>query len=100
MFDEYSYLIDPHTAVAYDSYEKTADNGLKTVIVSTASPFKFASTMALALGMDLNKGEFDIAKDIAVKAGVEIPYGIKKLMDSDNKKVVMTKEEIIKLVTY
>ncbi len=100
VFDEYSYLIDPHTAVAYDSYEKTADNGLKTVIVSTASPFKFASTMALALGMDLNKGEFDIAKDIAVKAGVEIPYGIKKLMDSDNKKVVMTKEEIIKLVTY
>lgn len=100
VFNKYSYLIDPHTAVAYNSYEKTQDNGLKTIIVSTASPFKFASTIATALNMDVNKGEFEIANDISVKANVQIPYGIKKLMDSDNKKVVMTKEEIVKLVKY
>ncbi len=100
VFDKYSYLIDPHTAVAYNSYEKTADNGLKTIIVSTASPFKFASTIALALDMDICKSEFDLVDDISKKANVKIPYGIKKLIDCDNKKVVMKKEEIIDLVQF
>ncbi len=100
VFNEYSYLIDPHTAVAYNSYEKTSDNGLKTLIVSTASPYKFASTIALALGIDCNKGEFELANDIALKTNVQIPNGIKKLMESDKSKVVMSREEIKKLVEY
>ncbi len=100
VFEKYSYLIDPHTAVAYNCYEKTSDNGLKTLIVSTASPFKFASTICKALEMDESKSEFELVKDISVKANVKVPYGIKKLIGSDKEKVVMEKDEIKKLVEY
>ncbi len=51
--EEAGYVIDPHTAVAkavYDKYvEKTGDSR-KTVIVSTASPYKFAPAVLKALG--------------------------------------------------
>jgi threonine synthase len=45
VFAEHNYLIDPHTAVAYAAYEKYAKPNEKTVIVSTASPYKFAKTV-------------------------------------------------------
>ena len=75
-FNELNYLIDPHTAVAYDTYNKLDKNGLKTVIVSTASPFKFPYTVASALNLSVDGGEVQIIKEMANKCGVNIPYGI------------------------
>ena len=53
VFDEYSYLMDTHTAVAYKVYEdykkKTGDN-TKTLIASTANPYKFGFAVYDALG--------------------------------------------------
>ena len=50
---EFGYVIDTHTAVAkavHDEYiEKTADL-TKTIIASTASPFKFNQSVLIALG--------------------------------------------------
>ena len=46
MFRKYDYLCDTHTAVALSVYKKYVDetkDTAKTVIVSTASPYKFAS---------------------------------------------------------
>ncbi len=100
VFNKYSYLIDPHTAVAYDCYEKTADNGLKTLIVSTASPFKFPYTIATALGLENNKSEFELIKDISNVARVEIPNGIKKLIGNDNPRTLLSKEQIVDMVYY
>ena len=55
IYDHYKYIVDPHTAVAYDAYLKyknqTKDNAL-TVVVSTASPFKFPQTVLEAFRMD------------------------------------------------
>lgn len=55
IYDHYKYIVDPHTAVAYDAYLKyknqTKDNTL-TVVVSTASPFKFPQTVLEAFRMD------------------------------------------------
>ncbi len=51
-FEEYDYLIDTHTAVAMkcaNDYVK-AGNGEQLVVVSTASPYKFASSVIEALG--------------------------------------------------
>ena len=42
-----------------------AEQGKKTLIVSTASPYKFPSTMCLALGLDTNKSEFSLIEDIS-----------------------------------
>ena len=71
VYDNYNYLIDPHTAVAYSAYKeyKNATNDLRvTVVVSTASPYKFPQSVLEA---------FDIYEADALKA-------IKVLSDSFN----------------
>ena len=45
VFANHNYLMDPHTAVGYIAYEKYNTLDQPTVIVSTASPFKFAKTV-------------------------------------------------------
>lgn len=54
VYHEFNYLIDPHTAVASKAYqvyqEKTGDKR-PTVILATASPFKFPQTVLNALGV-------------------------------------------------
>lgn len=57
VFDKYNYAIDPHTSVAYGAYlqyKKEALNNYKTIILSTASPFKFPETVLKALGYNAN----------------------------------------------
>ena len=47
------HIIDPHTAVgrcAYDKYLKRTGDGTYTVILATASPYKFPETVRQALG--------------------------------------------------
>ena len=62
VYDKYNYLIDPHTAVAYNAYKKyieeTKDNAI-TVVVSTASPYKFPQAVLSA---------FDVKEDDAMKS--------------------------------
>lgn len=80
-----AYLMDTHTAVAMHVYEdylhQTGDNTV-TVIASTASPFKFASSVAAAI-IDsaelVGKNEFDIIKLLALKTEMAIPAGIRDL---------------------
>ena len=89
IFEKYNYLMDPHTAVAHSAYKKykleTKDN-TKTVIVSTASPFKFGTKVANSIGMDThNKDSFDIIEELGEKADLKIPNNILKLK---NKKVI------------
>ncbi len=53
MFDDYGYLIDTHTAAAYDVARKRGYS-VATVVVSTANPFKFAPAVLEALGEGLS----------------------------------------------
>ncbi|SHH25541.1 L-threonine synthase [Thermosyntropha lipolytica DSM 11003] len=85
VWQEYAYLLDTHTAVAFNVYrqyvEKTGDNTV-TVIASTASPFKFAGSVASAvLPQELrqDKDEFQILDLLASYTGLNIPPGIKDL---------------------
>ncbi|MDD3819679.1 MAG: threonine synthase, partial [Actinomycetota bacterium] len=77
------YLIDTHTAVGYNVYQKylkeTGDT-TKTVIASTASPFKFPGSVASALdkkyaGMD----EFELMGVLSEISGLKIPEPMKNL---------------------
>lgn len=99
-YKELNYLIDPHTAVAYDVYNKIEKNGLKTLIVSTASPYKFPFTVAKSLNLTEKESEVELIKDISGYTGVSIPYGIKKLMYSRKPTVLKTKEQIESIVNY
>jgi len=52
-FREHDYLCDTHTAVAvacYEKYKRETNDATKTVIVSTASPYKFAYDVCRSLG--------------------------------------------------
>src|SRR5699024_4841229 len=56
VYEEEGYLIDPHTSVAKAVVDKL---GLeKTMVLSTASPYKFASSVLKALGENPGKDEF------------------------------------------
>lgn len=55
VFDGYSYLCDPHTAVAisvYEQYHAQSQDDTKTIIASTANPYKFPHSVLSALGED------------------------------------------------
>jgi len=58
IYEAEGYLLDPHTAVAkyvHDTYQKATGDQTYTVIVSTASPYKFPETVIAAVGEQLNE---------------------------------------------
>lgn len=76
-FDSYSYLVDTHTAVAYkvyNEYKKNTGDNTKTLIASTANPYKFGAAVFDALGGD-GKGmdEFDIIESLEKMTNTVIP---------------------------
>ncbi|GAP73299.1 threonine synthase [Candidatus Symbiothrix dinenymphae] len=82
-YTQHHYLIDTHTAVAFSVYEKhRSDN--KTVILSTASPYKFPQDVYHAI---YNENAADYAAALYDKTGCEIPKNIKELK---NKRVLHT----------
>jgi threonine synthase len=59
IYEKYSYTCDTHTAVAvkvYNDYKAATGDTTKTVIASTASPYKFSAAVLEAL----EKGNSDI----------------------------------------
>lgn len=86
-FEDNNYLMDPHTAVAYNVYQKyrleTKDT-TKTIIASTASPFKFGPKVAAAIGIKTSyKDEFRILEELENKTRIKIPENIKNLKDKE-----------------
>jgi len=84
-FDESGYVVDTHTAVAkavYDKYVKETGDRTKTVIASTASPFKFNQSVLIALnGLNavVGKDEFQLLEDLAIQSGLTIPESLSEL---------------------
>ena len=99
VFEEENYLIDPHTGVAKNIVDKLSLD--KTVILSTASPYKFSSTVLEALWENLSDDEFENIDILHEKTGVKIPSEIKKLKDKKilhNTKILKNEieEEVLK----
>ncbi len=83
-FDMFGYTLDPHTAVGvacyYDYVTETSDE-TKTVIVSTASPFKFARDVLKALTDRDEKDPFKAVKKLSAYTGEDAPEEITELAD-------------------
>lgn len=80
IYNEDNYLIDTHTAVAYSVYKNylnaTGDN-TKTIIASTASPFKFTRSVCDALKINTEGAtDFELIKLLSKKTGIPIPAPI------------------------
>lgn len=89
-YTENGYTLDTHTAVAVDVYEQylreTGDT-TKTVIASTASPYKFGNQVLSALGTDVSDetDDFEIIAKLNEKCGMDVPKSLAELKD---KKIV------------
>ena len=73
VFDAHGYLMDPHTAVAYQvlsDYRAESGDATPTAVVSTASPFKFAADVLDALGGETSD---DPLSALAEKSGLAVP---------------------------
>ena len=78
------YLCDPHTGVAANALRQYAAlTGDKTpaVIVSTASPFKFASAMLPAMDLDFSGDEFQQLEVMEIVSSRTAPAPLKRLKE-------------------
>ena len=76
MYNKHAYLMDTHTAVAYDvysEYKKHVCDDFETVIAATASPYKFPASVAKAIGIDDMADDFEYLDEINRVTGVKIP---------------------------
>ena len=74
-YQENGYLMDTHTAVAMDVYDKYVIYNrdlTPTVIVSTASPFKFSGSVAKAIFSDETKTELKVGATDDLKVGATV----------------------------
>lgn len=100
VYDEYGYLMDTHTAVAhyvYNEYKTKNNDESKTVIVSTASPFKFAESVCKGLEIENSSlSEFDHIYLLAEKTNTELPKALKELKGAERvHKNICGKNELV-----
>ena len=80
------YVMDTHTAVAasvYDAYRQDSGDTRKTVIASTASPYKFSRSVMTAIDANYEAlEEFDLIDALEVISNVDIPNAVEEIRDA------------------
>ena len=83
IYQETGYVIDTHTAVAahvYEEYVKETGDNKKTVIASTASPYKFPVSVMEAVDTKFKDiDDFELVDELSKVSGVEIPGAVAEL---------------------
>ena len=82
VFETTQYLIDTHTAVAYSvlqKYREKTHDDTYTVVVSTASPYKFCDSVLDALGKDVPMNGLQLIDALEDASGVSAPAPLKNL---------------------
>ena len=85
-FEKTGYVTDTHTGVAncvYQKYVAETNDQTPTVIVSTASPYKFSRSVMNAIrGTESDPDDFVVIKELEDLSGVAIPPAVKEIMDA------------------
>ena len=79
VYEADSYIEDPHTAVAsavYQKYLAVTSDATKTVIASTASPYKFPVVAVEAVTGQENLGDFEALAKLHEISGVAVPAAV------------------------
>lgn len=83
LYDLTGYVIDTHTAVAshvYRNYRKETGDNTATVVVSTASPFKFSRSVMEAIHRNSDsRDDFEIISELSKVANVAEPPAIEEI---------------------
>ena len=98
IYDKYSYTLDTHSAVAvkvYEDYRQKTGDTTKTIIASTASPYKFSASVLEAIeGKASALDEFDMVDRLAEISGYEVPQSLASLKTKEIRfKDVIAKEQ-------
>ena len=87
LYEDCGYVIDTHTAVAacvYDKYVKETGDHAKTVIASTASPFKFTRSVMDAIDHKYDlMGDFELVDELSKIANVAVPNAIEEIRSAE-----------------
>ena len=87
-YNDYAYLIDPHTAVAnhvYTDYQNASGDQTKTIILSTASPFKFGRAVYESIFGPSDLDDYAILDHLSQKTKTPIPDPLKDLDRQKNR---------------
>ena len=83
LYEETGYVIDTHTAVAatvYNKYKAQTKDEAKTVIASTASPFKFTRSVMEAIDEKYaSMDDFALVDELSKLANVKVPNAIEEI---------------------
>ena len=83
LYENCGYVIDTHTAVAacvYEKYVQATGDTTKTVIASTASPFKFTRSVMDAIDHKYDTmGDFELVDELSRLANVAVPNAIEEI---------------------
>ncbi|MBE6973252.1 MAG: threonine synthase [Ruminococcaceae bacterium] len=84
VYGKYGYLIDPHTAVAFDvlaRYRRDTGDETPALVVSTASPFKFCDNVLGALGQKEIADGLGVLDQLTETTGLAAPTPLASLKD-------------------
>lgn len=87
IYEDTGYVMDTHTAVAatvYKAYREDSKDDRKTVIASTASPYKFAGSVMSAIDPKYKgQDDFKLIEELHKVSGTELPNAIKEIMNAE-----------------
>ena len=88
LYEDCGYIIDTHTAVAagvYEKYKKDSDDtDTKTVIASTASPFKFTRSVMDAIDPKYDSmSDFELVDELSKLGNVAVPKAIEDIRSAE-----------------
>jgi threonine synthase len=83
IYEKYSYTCDTHTSVAvkvYEDYKRETGDNTKTIIASTASPYKFSASVLEAVeGEKSDLDEYDMVSKLAELSNIPVPSALADL---------------------
>lgn len=86
IYKETGYVIDTHTAVAAAAdrkYKAGAHDGNRSVIISTASPYKFTRNVMRAIGKENDEtDDFKLVDELSAISHVKVPKAVEEIRNA------------------
>lgn len=83
LYEDCGYMIDTHTAVAgavCEKYQKESGDKTKTMVASTASPYKFTRSVMKAIDPKYDSmTDFELVDELCKLSGVAVPKAIEEI---------------------
>ncbi len=103
VYESDNYIMDTHTAVAanvYDKYVAATGDTTPTVIASTASPYKFTRSVMNSIDAEYDKqSDFDLVDELNRLSDVKVPQAIEDIRTAPVRhNTVCDKEDMLKVV--